>query len=32
MFLEEKSFSAASYCVTAQLIAFGALLGKVGPF
>lgn len=30
--VNERSFTAASYSVASMLIAFGAVLGKVGPF
>lgn len=29
--ITEKSFTAASYAVASMLIAFGAVIGKVGP-
>ena len=32
IFIEENSFTGASYSVAAMLIAFGAVIGKVGPF
>ena len=31
IYIEEKTFTGASYSVASMLIAFGALLGKVGP-
>ena len=30
--IDEKSFTAAAYAVASMLIAFGGVLGKVGPF
>lgn len=30
--IQENNFTGGSYCVAAMLIAFGGLLGKVGPF
>lgn len=30
--INEKNFTAASYSVASMLIAFGAVIGKVGPF
>ena len=32
IYLEEKVFTACSYSVASILIAFGGVLGKVGPF
>lgn len=29
--INEKNFTAASYCVASMLIGFGAVIGKVGP-
>ena len=31
IFINEKNFTAASYSVASMLIAFGAVIGKVGP-
>jgi ammonium transporter Rh len=31
IYIKESSFTAASYSVAANLIAFGGVLGKVGP-
>lgn len=32
IFVDEKSFTGAAYAVASMLIAFGGVLGKVGPF